>query len=264
MCKRIENKLKYEGRLFSTNNCGDLIIVKYNHARSIECQFVNTGSIVTAQLGNIKKGEVLDFLKKTVCGVGYIGSNISIQNDSLTKLSYKVWAAMIVRGYNTEYKKRKPTYLNCFVCDEWHSFTNFNKWFYDNYIRGFEIDKDILISGNREYRLDRCCFVPRKINLAVHSNYAKKNKLLMGVREYSNGRYRAFIGKHGNRINLGFYSSEIDAHLSWAKAKKEYIIELANSYKGKLTDEVYDRLVNMEFAKKAFKEGAIININTLK
>ena len=44
-------------------------------------------------------------------------------------------------------------YLDVTVCEEWHNFQNFAKWFYENYyeISGekMRLDKDILIKGNK-------------------------------------------------------------------------------------------------------------------
>lgn len=43
--------------------------------------------------------------------------------------------------------KRNPSYKDCKICDEWHSFTNF-KTFYDNhYIEDCDLDKDLLGNG---------------------------------------------------------------------------------------------------------------------
>lgn len=61
--------------------------------------------------------------------------------------------------------KNKPTYEGCTVCDEWLYFSNFKKWFDENYIEGFQLDKDIIIRGNKVYSPQTCCFVPKEINI---------------------------------------------------------------------------------------------------
>ena len=56
---------------------------------------------------------------------------------------------------------KRNSRLICSVCEEWKHFSNFKKWFDENYIEGFDIDKDILIKGNKVYSPEACSFVPR-------------------------------------------------------------------------------------------------------
>ena len=42
---------------------------------------------------------------------------------------------------------------------EWHNFQVFAKWFDENYMEGFQLDKDIKIEGNKIYSSGTCLFV---------------------------------------------------------------------------------------------------------
>lgn len=47
------------------------------------------------------------------------------------------------RCYDFKYHSRYPAYIGCSVCKERHSLTAFKKWLDENYIEGYELDKDI-------------------------------------------------------------------------------------------------------------------------
>ena len=103
-------------------------------------------------------------VKKLLYNVGindYIGK-VNI-NGKIEKF-YKVWQSMLSRCYDPKYHNRNPAYIGCKVCKEWYSLTAFKKWFDKNYIEDYELDKDILIEGNKLYSPDTCCFVPKEIN----------------------------------------------------------------------------------------------------
>ena len=50
------------GKICKSKSSGDFKIVKYNHARDVEIQFLNTGFETVAELGSIKIGKVKDLL----------------------------------------------------------------------------------------------------------------------------------------------------------------------------------------------------------
>ena len=144
-----------EGTIHTTNNCGNLRVIKYTDAKNITVEFVITGFISKAQAVDIRKGSVKDKLSPMVIGVGYMGDGTHkpTLNGKHTK-PYKTWVGMIERCYCTKRLLRFPTYSDCTVCDEWHNFQNFAIWFDDNYIEGYHLDKDVKIKGNRVYSPD--------------------------------------------------------------------------------------------------------------
>ena len=101
----------------------------------------------------------------SVCGVGFIGAGkYEVRIGGVISKQYQVWSAMLARCYNNKVKEKKPTYAGCYVCDEWHDFQVFAKWHDANYFNGSELDKDILIDGNKEYSPKTCLFVTQKEN----------------------------------------------------------------------------------------------------
>jgi len=97
-------------------------------------------------------------------GVGYKGCE---KRDADSKCYIK-WQNMIQRCYDENvHKKYKPKYKDKTVCDEWLNFANFKIW-YDEHDIGDEhidLDKDILVRGNKEYSPETCVLVKHYINV---------------------------------------------------------------------------------------------------
>lgn len=74
---------------------------------------------------------------------------------------------MMNRCYGDKHKYSQYSYKGCTVCEEWHNYQNFAKWYEDNYYNceeELELDKDIIIYGNKLYSPETCLFVPKLVN----------------------------------------------------------------------------------------------------
>ncbi|MGL5803180.1 MAG: hypothetical protein ACRCX7_11400 [Cetobacterium sp.] len=78
---------------------------------------------------------------------------------------YRAWYSMISRCYNVK-NERYSTYgaRGVYVCEEWKLFSNFKRWYDENYIEGYQIDKDIKVPGNLCYGPEFCMFVSQLEN----------------------------------------------------------------------------------------------------
>lgn len=160
-----EKKKAYEGTVWESNNYGSFKIVEYITSKKILISFLATGYRRIVTLHHIKSGEVADKLHRSVYGVGYIGDGLfSSCNKGKTPKSYECWVNMYTRCYSEIYQKEFPTYKGCTVAEEWHNFQNFAKWFEENYIEGYQLDKDIKVEGNKIYGPDTCMFVSNQEN----------------------------------------------------------------------------------------------------
>lgn len=79
------------------------------------------------------------------------------------KKTYAIWNAMIGRCYNKKSKAYK-TYgaKGVTVCEEWKLFSNFERWYNENYIEGYHIDKDF--GGGMLYSPETCRFISQRDN----------------------------------------------------------------------------------------------------
>jgi len=171
----------------------------------------------------MKKKRILVF------GVGVNDYIHSISDDGKVIKSYKCWSHMLERCYSAKKQLKYPTYIGCTVCDKWLIFSNFKEWYDTNYKEEFELDKDILVEGNKVYSPDTCCFVPKNINSLIHKN-KKDTTLPTGVCEHlciKNGKeyryYRSSVYNLETKIMSPTFKT-IEEAQSWYSATKKRVV----------------------------------------
>ena len=125
---------------------------------------------------------------KLVYGIGRNDFESSVNVKGVAIKSYQVWQDMLKRCYSDKYKDKNPTYKNCKVCEEWLSFSTFNKWFEENYpkhlvdkVDRIELDKDLLVEGNKVYSPETCVFLPKRINSFMTNKQSNNTSGRIGV-----------------------------------------------------------------------------------
>lgn len=143
---------------------------------------------------------------------------------------YSRWRDMLKRCYSHKYQETHPTYKGCSVCHEWLTFSTFRRWMVEQDWEGKELDKDILIPGNKVYSPDVCVFIDRIVNSFVLEKNASCGEYLIGVQWVgSKGKFRAdCCDRLGKRNYLGLFNTEIEAHNAWLKRKQELALQLAS------------------------------------
>lgn len=186
-----------------------------------------------------------------ICGVGisdYVGSEPHRGNKI-----WEVWSHMIQRCYAEYSHKIRVTYRNVKVCDEWHRYSTFRKWYLENYIEGCDIDKDLLQHGigNKIYSPDTVVFLPREINCVLITNKRRRGKLPIGVCKHDNTYYAYMNIGHGEDRKsklLGSSTTSYGAFLLYKNGKESYIKKLADEYfeKGMITEKTKIALYNYQ------------------
>ena len=185
----------------------------------------------------------------SVYGVGYMGNNPELKSSCNGKKCpiYDTWYRIIERCYSKKVHERFPTYIGCYTSEE---FTDYSKWriWYDNYQykhEGWQLDKDLLVKGNKIYSSETCVFLPHIINSVLTKSNKTRGKYLIGAYfDTHNNKFKAHISKYGKNTTLGYFENEIDAHLAYKEAKEEYLKELAEEYKDMLDPRAYNALQN--------------------
>lgn len=179
--------------------------------------------------------------KKPLYGFGVNDLDDITTNDT----AYRLWRGIIKRCYDESTQEKNPQYKGCWVCDEWRYLSNFKRWFNENYIEDWAIDKDILIKGNRCYSPATCCFVPPAINSVFASLKSRNTSLPLGV-SYSKRlhKYRVDLTRDGNDLYFGLFTDIERAFAVYKEAKEKHIRELADRYKDKLNPRVYKVMYN--------------------
>lgn len=228
-----------------TNEGLKIKIIEYFDCYNCTIEFEDGTILKNREYGDIKKGSIKNPNHKSVCNIGYLGEGkykTSINKNR--SQSYLCWKNILIRCYETE--GYSPDYKNATVNKEWHNYQNFAKWWEENYIpdimKGWHIDKDILLKGNKEYGPETCCFVPQEINALLVKCDTIRGKYPIGV--CKRGRYftsKISIGK-GGIISKTFKTVE-EAFINYKITKEAYITKMAEEYKVKLKKEVYEALL---------------------
>ena len=134
---------------------------------------------------------------------------------------YKCWTNMLSRCYNINIHKKKPTYSNCSVCSAWHLFSNFRSWMIQQDWQGKSLDKDILVIGNKIYSPDTCVFVENRVNNFINETPRRKGSTgLIGVSRQFNTFYAESSSvETGEKVRIGSFKTEEEAHLAWIEYK---------------------------------------------
>ena len=145
---------------------------------------------------------------------------------------YQRWKNMLNRCYSNSCQLRQPAYIGCTVCSEWLVFSNFKRWMECQEWKGKELDKDILVSGNKIYSPETCVFIDGSINVFLTDKSSSRGELLLGVDFHRlSGKFRAQCRNQitKNKEHLGLFKDESSAHEAWRKRKHEIACQLADS-----------------------------------
>ena len=243
------------------NNFGTpMKIVEYKDAVNIIVEFQDKYKArVHTTYRCFKNGGVKNPYDREVCGVGYygVGKYKSRGKDGKKTRAYETWRDMIRRCYDPHTINKYPTYIDCYVCELWHCFQNFAKWYYENYYEVENetmcLDKDILCKNNKIYSPETCIFVPQRINVLftkrdttrgeypIGVNYYKPyGKLLVHCSVFENGKV-----KH---IHLGYFplKNPFQAFYTYKQFKESYIKQVADEYKDLIPEKLYKAMYKYE------------------
>ena len=238
------------------NNFGsEMVIVEYRMNRDVDVYFPQYNwTFKGTTYDNFKKGLIKCPYERRYYEVGYLGEGeYKVSENGKHTKCYKTWHSMLQRCYDKKYHEKQPTYIDCKVCEEWHNFQNFARWFYNNYYEIYgermNLDKDILCKGNKVYSRDTCIFVPQRINNLFVKCDKTRGKNPIGV-SLHHGKYVARChlinpetGKSKQEY-LGRYDTQEKAFQVYKYYKEKNIKEVADYYFGRIPEKLYNALYN--------------------
>ena len=248
------NDISYKdcvGKVCKSKLSGDFKILKYNDSYNVEIQFLNTGFETVVEIGNIRNGEVKDPYSPSVHGVGIVGTKYPSRADGVQTEEYTLWRNMLQRCYSNTYKKKYSTYEGCEVSSKFKSYEYFYEWCHKQVgfgNKGWHLDKDLLIKGNKVYSEYSCIFIPKDINLLLTKCTASRGEHLIGVswcKRYM--PFRATVSRNkGEQEHLGLFNTELEAFNAYKKAKEAFVKEQANNWKSQIDERAYEALMSYE------------------
>ena len=223
-----------------------MTVINYRTYDDIDIQFEDGSIRENVRYDHFKNKRIKNFYYPEVFGVGCLGEASCVDSTGKQLRSYKLWSDLLNRCYNSNHKYYKNYGgKNIKVCDEWLCYANFKEWYEKHYYEldneRVELDKDILVRGNKVYSPDTCVFVPRCINV-LFRDYAKESKLPRGV-SLDYGKYKAYINIDGKKKNLGRFNTPEEAKNIYEEARLKEIKRLAECYKDKIPEKLYNKLI---------------------
>ena len=179
--------------------------------------------------------------KKLVFGVGNNDADYIVQRKETIDVNgkqklvwicpyYLAWQNMLKRCYSTKYKDKNPTYIGCSVTDEWLTFSVFKNWMMTQDFEGNQLDKDLLVEGNKVYSPETCVFVTPMVNSFTIDRGASRGEFLIGVHWDKNaGKFKSQCCNPFTKKQeyLGLFTCGQDAHEVWLNRKLELAYELS-------------------------------------
>lgn len=212
----------------------------------------NYGAEVRVNITQINRGSVSNPYFPSVFNRGYMGvgkHKSRINNEN--RREYKLHSSMMARAYNPRYHEKQPTYKGVIVDEKLWNYQEFcnivhNIPFWnmkDEEGHYYEMDKDIF--SVKMYSKETIVFIPKALNSFFTNRQNSNGGIAAGVHFHKNkGKYIAQINIDGKRTHLGAFEVELQAYEVYCNARDKKARELAEKYKGKIEDRVYNVLIN--------------------
>ena len=176
--------------------------------------------------------------------------DVKCKIDNVLDKQYFLWKDVVKRCLDSRFKEKYPTYKDCTISDEWLRYSNFKNDI-SNMVGfgevGFQIDKDLIVRGNKHYSIETCCFLPHEINTFLAFKKKNKGKYPVGVNFNKRaGLFVAKISMDNKRHDLGYFKNPIDAHLRYKEQKELHAKVLAERWRSKISVKAYESLMNFE------------------
>lgn len=238
------------GERWLTNEGYWVTIIEFRKAIDCDIQFDDGTILKNKEYSAIKKGEVKNPYHKSVYGIGYLGiGEFHTKTNGKSTKCYNIWKSILERCYDIKHREINITYIDSKMDKKWFNYQTFAKWFYSNYnenlMKDWDIDKDILIKGNKIYSENFCVLVPPQINTLFCKRQNDRGQYPIGVCYHK--QHKKFISQckiNDKRKTLGLFASPIEAFTAYKKAKESEIKRVANLWKDKIEPRVYDAMMN--------------------
>jgi hypothetical protein len=156
---------------------------------------------------------------------------------------------MLTRCYDPNFLTKYPTYKDCEVCDEWLDYQEFALWIDPQLAenkKGWHLDKDLLLKGNKIYSPETCVLVPEEINLIL-GNKGFSSELPVGVtRSKVHSKFMATLNENGKPKYLGIFNTPEEASSCYTINKELQVRVVAEQWKDSIDFRLYTVLSNFK------------------
>lgn len=160
--------------------------------------------------------------------------------------SWSLWTGInkrcLIGGYT---QSNQPSYIGC--TNEFENFQYFAEWCQSQIgycFKGYQLDKDVLIKGNKIYSPDTCVFIPQELNSLLNKRQNDRGCLPIGVTfEKDRGTFSAQINTGTARKRIRGFTDPISAYECYKQHKEARIKEMAQKYKNYIDQRVFIALM---------------------
>jgi hypothetical protein len=245
MKKINKNRMNRIGETRLNNSGSKMTIIEYYNNIKVIIEFEN-GYKTCVQYTNFLLGNIRNPYDRNVYGIGYLGEG----KYTSTNMFYNIWNHMLSRCYSSISQVKQSSYIGCSVYKEWCCYQTFAEWCEKNYYQilneKMNLDKDILIKGNKIYSPETCIFVPQRINLLFTKNNRMRGELPIGVSRKNRKKFIVLCNNGIKQLSLGIFDTEIEAFNAYKIFKENLIKQVADEYKDKIPQKLYNALYNYE------------------
>lgn len=138
---------------------------------------------------------------------------------------YTAWESMLIRCYSEKHRHKFLSYAGCSVDERWRTFSEFKAWRINQAWEGRQLDKDLLVEGNRVYGPDTCAMISPSLNTFLipvgHPDCLPGVIPVIGTDRFKPVRYtRPFTLAKVKQPDTEFDTQE-EAHEQWRINKHE-------------------------------------------
>lgn len=185
---------------------------------------------------------------KLVQGIGINDNKYPTQIKGTRVKEYELWVNMLERCYSKRLHTRRPTYIGCSVSDNFKHYSYFYQWCQTQVgfgLKGSDLDKDIVLRGNKIYSENTCVFVPYEVNSFFIERGADRGEYPIGVSFYKAiGKYIARCNVNSKSKHLGYFTTPEEAFITYKQFKEDLCKQTALKWKASIDPRVYDAMMN--------------------
>ena len=245
--------LKYLGNTYATNESGPVLVVGYEGYKRVLVRFED-GTETYCRSGDLLNGEVWNPMQPSKFGKGFFGQGPHLHSiNKVTTKEYSTWSGIFYRLFDEKALQRKPTYREVGVVQDWYNFQEYGEWC--QWQKGFkndgwQLDKDLINKGSKEYGPENCCWVPREVNMSLIDQKGQRGDLPIGVTTAGwkgrGGKFRAQWCEGNGQLYSPVLNSVMACFEIYKENKERYMQSLGEKWSG-IIDE------RAEHALRTFK-----------
>ncbi len=180
-----------------------------------------------------------------IYGVGVNDRKYPAKVNGKNTREYALWQNLLKRCYNPKYQRTQPTYVGCAVSANFRDYSFFYQWVQQQVgfnLAGYQLDKDLLIKGNKLYSESTCLLLPRGLNALLISSKAARGNLPVGV-SAKNGKFQVGCNTDKSSRYAGFFDTPEEAFYAYKQVKEAFIKRQAEKWKALIDPRAFAALM---------------------